>query len=113
MKGKSIKRFDAAPIDNNLSDLPLIFFVLNLRSKKRCLEVFMNAVGFVSSSFRGFPYPLDRPYPACEIEYTFDSPTHPYSRWGRLITGSWSGVRLEFIGSGKPSEVQGCREYKS
>ncbi len=29
MKGKSIKRFDAAQIDNNLSGLPLILFVLN------------------------------------------------------------------------------------
>jgi len=29
MRGKSIKRFDAAPIDNNLSSLPSILFVLN------------------------------------------------------------------------------------
>lgn len=73
----------------------------------------MNPVSFASSSSRGFPYPPDPSFPACDIEYTFDSPTHPYARWERLITGSWSGVRLEFIGAGKPSEVQGCREYKS
>lgn len=47
-----------------------------------------------------------------QVEYTFDNPRHPHARWGRLISGSATRVRLEMIGTGSPKEVRGCRRYQ-